>query len=514
MTLLETLFGAPSKEWLYFGFFLVGIVGFIAAAEKTRSRMGWSPEVNRKLVHILTGLLICVTPFVFKNSKPLVWMAVLFIVVNGVGIHTGRLQGMHGTSRHSYGTIFYPLTFLILVLLFWPANKAILILSMLILAIADAAAAIVGENLRKPHTFHLGRDIKSLEGSAAMFLTSFILVLFLLPLLAKLDRHVITWEQAAWAAGVTALLSSALEALSSRGSDNLTAPLGAAFVLHFFITNWNSETVTANTQFTIGLGLALAIALLSYGARFLTASGAVGTFLLATLIFGIGGWIWAVPILAFFLLSSLMSHAGKSHKLQFNLIFEKSSRRDIGQVLANGGAAGTAMLCHYFFHGPEWYLIYLGSLAAVNSDTWATEIGVFSRTPPRSVKNFQRVPPGTSGGITPLGLTGALAGALVIALSGWLMSPGQISIIGLTFWIIVIAGFMASLADSLLGATLQAQYQCPVCMKITEKQLHCQGKATRFVRGLPWLNNDGVNAVCSFTGFFIVYAACTYISII
>jgi uncharacterized membrane protein len=172
------------------------------------------------------------------------------------------------------------------------------------------------------------------------------------------------------------------------------------------------------------------------------------------------------------------------------------------------------MLCHYFFHGPEWYLIYLGSLAAVNSDTWATEIGVFSRTPPRSVKNFQRVPPGTSGGITPLGLTGALAGALVIALSGWLMSPGQISIIGLTFWIIVIAGFMASLADSLLGATLQAQYQCPVCMKITEKQLHCQGKATRFVRGLPWLNNDGVNAVCSFTGFFIVYAACTYISII
>jgi uncharacterized protein (TIGR00297 family) len=238
----------------------------------------------------------------------------------------------------------------------------------------------------------------------------------------------------------------------------------------------------------------------------LTASGSVATFLLATFFFGIGGWTWTLPILVFFLGSSLLSKIGESHKTRFNLIFEKSGHRDVGQVLANGGIAAIILILHFFFRSyTNWFIIYLGVLAAVNADTWATEIGLFSKTPPVSIKTFQQVETGTSGGITLLGTAGALLGSLVIALTGMLIYPESLQLTKITFWWIAFAGLFASLVDSLLGATLQAQYQCPICQKVTEKRIHCQQKKTRFISGLQWLNNDWVNAICSFSGFLFVW---------
>ena len=50
--------------------------------------------------------------------------------------------------------------------------------------------------------------------------------------------------------------------------------------------------------------------------------------------------MWAVPMLAFFLLSNLLGKVGKARKAQFDLVFEEGGQRDIYQVLANGGVAG------------------------------------------------------------------------------------------------------------------------------------------------------------------------------
>ena len=149
MTLLRFLFGAPSADWIRFGVFFAGIVLFISVAEKMRSYLNWSPEVTRKLVHVLTGILIFFTPYFFISNKTLIWMALIFIVVNFLGVRTGKLQGMHSTERRSYGTVFYPITFLFLVMTCWEVHKTVMMLSMLILAVSDAAAAIVGENLRR-----------------------------------------------------------------------------------------------------------------------------------------------------------------------------------------------------------------------------------------------------------------------------------------------------------------------------------------------------------------------------
>jgi len=65
---------------------------------------------------------------------------------------------------------------------------------------------------------------------------------------------------------------------------------------------------------------------------------------------------------------------------------------------------------------------------------------------------------------------------------------------------------MAGLVDSWLGATIQAQYRCNACNKITEKRKHCDSE-TNIVSGFSWLNNDGVNAICSLCGFLFVWIA-------
>ena len=56
------------------------------------------------------------------------------------------------------------------------------------------------------------------------------------------------------------------------------------------------------------------------------------------------------------------------------------------------------------------------------------------------------------------------------------------------------------IADSILGATLQAHRHCDRCDEPTERVVHRCGSLTRQTRGLRWLDNDGVNAIATVAG--------------
>ncbi len=267
--------------------------------------------------------------------------------------------------------------------------------------------------------------------------------------------------------------------------------------------------IPSGYQLPLGIFLAACIAGAAYFARSLNRSGGMAAFLLGSVIFGIGGPGWSVLLLAFFLSSSLLSRLFKKQKKSVEVNFSKGSRRDAGQVAANGAVAGICVLLYPMLGNPGWlWAAYAGALAAANADTWGTEIGILGKAKPRMITTGRTVESGTSGGVSLLGLLAGLSGAFLIAILAAIFKPisipnsmeNNLSLMA----IVTIAGVAGSLFDSLLGAVSQAMYYCNTCKKETEKHpLHGCGNPTRLIRGKAWLNNDWVNTFCTLSGSFL-----------
>ena len=144
------------------------------------------------------------------------------------------------------------------------------------------------------------------------------------------------------------------------------------------------------------------------------------------------GWRGVMLLFAFFVSGSVLTR----------LAGGGGGQRNVRQVLANGGVAAIA----------GWFgswMVAAGALAAATADTWATEVGSFSPSPPRLITTWKPVTKGTDGGVTLLGTAGGVGGALLIAgCAALLYAPAKT---------VVWAGLVGMLADSLLGATLQGK---------------------------------------------------------
>jgi len=484
----------PNQNDVYISilsFFL--ILTMIMVSALLKKYLGIEEENSRKIVHIGVGLMAALAPFYFSTVLPLLIFAVLFFAIDWLAIQKGYFKSIHG-QRFSYGTVYFPMAYFILLIIFWPVNKSMISIGILFFAIPDALAALVGQNIKKPHRFRLIRDEKSIEGSIAHFVAGFFLLIFFFSLS---DIKIATPGLSIFFISTLtiSLLVTIVESLSSRGSDNLFVPLSSAIITFIFIEADSSQM----QQILLGVLLSLLIIILSYRLKFLDGSGLAVTFLLATAIFGLGGLKWTVPILVFFIFSSLLSKAGKGIKEKFKDTFEKSGVRDYAQVIANGGIGGILVVIFYFFPNEILYYLYLISLAVATADTWGTEIGIMFGKKPRLITNFQRVEPGISGAISFYGSLGAFLGSLVLVLSGLIfINPLSIEIVVL----LVLLGFLGSLVDSFIGATIQGQFRCQKCGKYTEKRLHC-GVETYHERGFLFFNNDHVNITAALVAILI-----------
>lgn len=276
----------------------------------------------------------------------------------------------------------------------------------------------------------------------------------------------------------------------------------------------------------VGLLLAGGISLAAWRVKALSISGALAAFVLGMVIFGLGGLAWSILLLAFFVSSSGLSRLFSRKKKSLDEKFAKGSRRDAAQVTANGGIAGLFIIIHLILPSSlEWtWAAFAGALAAANADTWATELGVLNPTPPRLIITGKPVDRGTSGGVSLTGSLAALSGSALISFLailfwqiGLFSDPHktftfQQALIWFTW--ITAAGFLSSLLDSFLGATVQAMYYCPICQKETERHpKHTCGNISRPIRGWAWLNNDWVNLICTGAGAFIALAAAALLQI-
>lgn len=248
-----------------------------------------------------------------------------------------------------------------------------------------------------------------------------------------------------------------------------------------------------------GFLLGAVIAYLAWRAKSLNRSGAWAAVLTGGLVFGLGGIAWTAVLLAFFVSSSALSRLLYRNKSSVAEKYAKGSRRDWGQVMANGGLGALLAIANALLPEQSWpWIAFTGAMAAVTADTWATEVGVFSSSPPRLITNGKVVDRGTSGGVTLLGYLAILVGALLIGVTAAIFSKTvPLTLITAA----ALAGIAGSTVDSLLGATLQAMYYCPKCQKETERHPeHSCGTITFHRRGWHWLRNDTVNFICSFVG--------------
>lgn len=226
--------------------------------------------------------------------------------------------------------------------------------------------------------------------------------------------------------------------------------------------------------------------------KLLSLSGAIMAFFTGLFIwtgFGVNGLILMG---VFFLTSSSLSkykHRGKGYLEELHA---KGSERDWAQVAANGGTAAIAGIAHFLSPDPVWLIIFSVSLASANADTWASEIGVLSKTRPISIRDFKRVPRGTSGAVSLLGTLAAAVGSFLIAAVSLYLFHIQWESAALIF----LLGIAGCLLDTLLGALYQARYVCKECGLLTERTFHCSSHTAK-VSGYSWLNNDAVNFLSS-----------------
>ncbi len=207
-----------------------------------------------------------------------------------------------------------------------------------------------------------------------------------------------------------------------------------------------------------------------------------------------GGWPGAAVLFAFFIPSMLLSRLGRTRKRAL-LDVGKQGARDAWQVLANGGVAALAIIGSLHFGAPM-LAAFAGAFAAASADTWATELGTLAKGAPRSILTFRPLATGLSGGITWQGSLAQLGGAAVVALTAMLVHVAP-------FWPVFAGGVAGSIADSILGATLQTLRHCPRCDRDCETNPHVCGTPTIVRRGLAWFENDAVNFVATICGALV-----------
>ena len=243
----------------------------------------------------------------------------------------------------------------------------------------------------------------------------------------------------------------------------------------------------------------MAVTFAARHARSLTTSGAVTAAIVGTVAIA-AGWSWGFLLCSFFVTASALSGLGKRRKMELvGTIVQKGGERDVKQVLSNGGVFALSAVAYLILPTPIWYATGIGALAASTADTWATEVGTFAGGEPISIISGRKVPPGTSGGVTLIGSAAGVGGALFIA-AGAALAHWPVP-----FAAAALGGMAGALADSILGATLQARRWCDPCAMSTERLVHSCGTPTRRAGGVAGFDNDAVNAVCSGVGALVAF---------
>jgi len=199
------------------------IFAVIGLGEGLRRKQGYSSEFLRKVIHIGVGLWSIGTVLLFENRYMAIIPPLSFVVINAISYRFELVKAMDAVEDKSPGTIYFPISFVVAILLFWDA-KPLVVASLMPLTLGDAFAAIVGRAIGRTKYVIFGRH-RSAEGSVSMCLFSFAgvaLALWLMPML--LGTTLVIQPGLLIGSLIVALAATIVEALTPWNLDNLTVP--------------------------------------------------------------------------------------------------------------------------------------------------------------------------------------------------------------------------------------------------------------------------------------------------
>jgi dolichol kinase len=214
--------------------YLLGIGILLIFNELNYRRLNVKGEITRKFAHFTATLATIPFPYIFTSHWYVMILAAIFFAVLFVTQYSKQLKSIHDIERKSIGSYLLPfsiyVTFLISCLL---NNKFLYILPMLILAICDPMAAILGMSTKKNNgkikLFGI-KTGKTIIGSAAFLVTSFVI-----SLIALYFHRAVFDLKTFLLALATAVTGTLAELVGWRGADNLSIPIGVVIILILFL---------------------------------------------------------------------------------------------------------------------------------------------------------------------------------------------------------------------------------------------------------------------------------------
>ena len=188
------------------------------------SILSFKQELLRKAIHACNSIIAFSLFFLDQNDVLLIVAigTILIVVFDFLRIYTKQVQRIYNflfkevtrdfESHRLTGASYVMIGALIVLSIF---ESRICIPALLIMSFSDSAAAIIGKKYGKTKIFN-----KTLEGSLAFLLTSFVIVIFFIP---DID----------FTFSIIAIIASTIVGLMPKSNldDNLLIPIVSAFII-------------------------------------------------------------------------------------------------------------------------------------------------------------------------------------------------------------------------------------------------------------------------------------------
>ncbi len=214
-----------ASDWLALVLSYVFVFTAIGLAEGMRKWRGYSTDFTRKFIHIAVGMWSVGTVLLFERWYMAIIPPLSFILINYISYRRETFKAMETGEKGNLGTVYFPLSFSVIIFLFWQ-QPHLLVASLMPMTWGDALAAVLGSRYGQFCYTILG-STRSLEGSVAMFLFSLVAAFLALWIFPPL-----TWGVSLLYALIAAAVAALVESVTPWHLDNLTVPLVSALTLY------------------------------------------------------------------------------------------------------------------------------------------------------------------------------------------------------------------------------------------------------------------------------------------